>query len=155
MDMTPSYGHHVKLWTYCQPMDIRPMYGHHVKLWTSRQPMDITSTYGHHADLWTSRQPMDITPTYGHHADLWTSRHTLYDRRISVVLGVAHGGLSIQTASQHNISDSKTTHTFLIVLLTGFEPSFFGSESDALPTEPPRHRNLWTPRLSIYGHAPG
>ena len=34
----------------------------------------------------------------------------------------------------------KNSHTFL-VLLTGFEPSSFGSESDALPIEPPHDPN--------------
>ena len=29
-----------------------------------------------------------------------------------------------------------------LVLLTGFEPSPFGSESDAVPIEPPRHARL-------------
>ena len=45
------------------------------------------------------------------------------------------------TASQHNIFDSeKVWQVFLVLLMqTGFEPRVLDLESDALPTEPPRH----------------
>ena len=43
------------------------------------------------------------------------------------------------TTSQHNIFDSEKLSQFFLVLRTVFEPSTFGSKSDALPIEPPRH----------------
>ena len=51
-----------------------------------------------------------------------------------------HGGLGTPTASQHNILDSEKT--FTNVFLCSWRGSNLGSldlESDALPTEPPRH----------------
>ena len=48
-------------------------------------------------------------------------------------------GLATPT-SQYNIFTPKNSQ-ILLVLLTGFEPRVFGSRSDALPIEPPRHHN--------------
>ena len=48
--------------------------------------------------------------------------------------------LGTPTVSQHNIYDSKKTHTFFIVLLTRFQPRVMESiDADALPIESPRH----------------
>ena len=44
-------------------------------------------------------------------------------------------GFDTQTTSQHNILTQKNSQVFL-VLRTGFEPQVFGSQVNALPTEP-------------------
>ena len=47
-------------------------------------------------------------------------------------------GVGTPTASQHNFVDSEKLKVFL-VLLTGFEPTTFDLQSNALTTEPTRH----------------
>ena len=56
------------------------------------------------------------------------------------------------TASQPNILDSeKLSQLFLVLLMqTGFEPRVFGSESDAVTTEPTRHPLLLSNCTNIY-----
>ena len=75
---------------------------------------------------------------------------------IILVHACTHGVWAHQQQVSTTLLTRKNSQIFL-VLLTGFEPSSFGSESDALPIEPLRHpsRDNSPPPQQIDGGSAG